>query len=111
MKVNVESHGQAVVFSCRGELTGDSLEGLRRAVDHQLVDADVRDLVLDLEEVPFLDSTCLEYLLDLQEQLTERLGQVRLARADENVSKILEVTRLDNAFETFAEVSQAVKTV
>ena len=111
MNITAESYGQAVVLNCKGELTADSLDAFKRAVDHQLQDAQVRDLVLNLEEVPFLDSEALEYLLDLQERLSERLGQVKLARPDENVSKILEITRLDNAFETFEDVSEAVKTV
>ncbi len=111
MNVRVESYGQAVVLSCRGELTGDSLDAFKRAAEAQLKDPQVRDLVLDLEEVPFVDSASLEYLLKLQEQVSERLGQVKLARLDENVSKIFEITRLDNAFERYEDVSEAAKTI
>jgi len=122
MNVTAERYGQAVILTCRGELTVDSLEGFRRAVQHQLSDppADgaaeatspgVRDVVLDFQEVPFVDSAGLEYLLDLQEQLNERLGQVKIARADENVRKILEITRLDGAFELYEDVAEAAKMI
>ncbi len=109
MNVTVETYGQAAVLVCKGDINADSLDVLRRAVDGQLVGADIRDLVLDLAEVPFMDSACLEYLLELQERLSERLGQVKLARPDENVRKVFEITRLDNAFEAYSEVAQAVK--
>ena len=109
MKVSAESYGQAVVLSFRGELNADSLDALQRAVDAQLAGEGVHDLVLDLAEVPFVDSACLEYLLDLQERLGEQLGQVKLARLEENVRKIFEITRLDNAFEAFEDVADAVK--
>jgi anti-sigma B factor antagonist len=109
MNVTAESYGQAVVLNCKGELTADTLETFQRAVAHQLEDEHVRDLVLNLEEVPFVDSACLECLLDVQAQLAERLGVVRLAGLDENVRTILEITRLDGAFERFADVPATVK--
>jgi len=109
MKINVDTHGQAVVLGFKGELTVESLDGLQRTVDDQLADDDVRDLVLDLAEVPFMDSAFLEYLLGLQERLSERLGQVKLARPDGNVRTILEITRLDSAFEAFEDVAEAAK--
>ena len=110
MNVNAESYGHAVILHCRGELTCDSLEAFRHAVDHQLLaESQVHDVVLDLEAVPFVDSATLEYFLELQEQLNDRLGQVKLARLDENVAKILQITRLDQAFEVCADVAEVVK--
>ena len=109
MQITAESYGQAVILNCKGELTADSLEAFRRAVEHQL--AEERDLVLNFEEVPFLDSAALEYLLELQTALADRLGQVKLARLDENVRKIMEITRLESAFERHDDLSEAVRTV
>jgi len=76
-----------------------------------LVGPEVVDIVLNFESVPFIDSAGLEYLLDLQDRLAERFGQVKLVHVDENVSTILEVTRLRSNFETFDSVTEAVKTL
>lgn len=111
MQITAESYGQAVILNCKGELTADSLEAFRRAVEHQLAEEKVRDLVLNFEEVPFLDSAALEYLLELQAALADRLGQVKLARLDENLRKIMEITRLESAFERYDDLSEAVRTV
>lgn len=111
MIVKAENYGQVAVLNCRGELTADSLEAFQRAAEKQLADAQIRDLVLNLEDVLFVDSACLEYLLELQERLSEKLGQVKLARPHQNVWKIFEITRLDNAFEKFEDVAEAVKTI
>ena len=111
MNIAAESYGHAVVLNLKGDLTEDALEALKQAVDHQLQDKDVIDLVMNLQNVPFLDSTCLEYLLDLNDRLAERMGQVRLAKCDENVRKILEITRLDSTFELFDDLALAVKSV
>jgi len=111
MKVDVETYGQSALLVLKGDLSADSLDTFRRVVDGQLSEGDIRDLVLDLADVPFVDSAALEYLLDLQERLSERLGQVKLARPDENVRKVFEITRLDNAFEGYEDVSQAIRTL
>jgi anti-anti-sigma regulatory factor len=39
------------------------------------------------------------------------MGQVKLLRCDENVRKILEITRLESSFEVFTDVHEAVKTI
>jgi len=109
MTVHAESYGHAVILIVEGELTVDSLEAFKKAVEHQLESKEVIDLAIDLEKVPFIDSAALEYLLDLQELLAERLGQVKLVRPDVNTRKILEITRLESAFEIFADVAEAVK--
>ena len=121
MKITEENYGQATLLICSGEMTADSLDAFRAAVEqieHRFGDrtdqpdgADAGDLVLNLEDVPFVDSAGLEYLLDLQERFAEKLGRVKLTNLNENVAKILEVTRLDNTFERFENVSEAVKTM
>lgn len=109
MNIHVESYGHAVILVLKGELDADSLGAFKQQAERQLRDKQVIDLVLDLQYVPFIDSEAMEYLLDLQEQLAERLGQIKLVKPDRNVMKILEMTRLLPSFEIFTEVPEAVK--
>ena len=110
MKATAESYGHAVVLNVSGELTDDCLSVFRQMVDHHLGDVNVVDLVLDLQEVPFIDSAVLEYLVDLQMKLAERMGQVKLARCDDTLREILEITRLASTFETVADPAEALRT-
>ena len=100
MNITTESYGHTVMLNLKGDLTEDSIAAFIQAVDHQLRDTEIIDLVLNMEDVPFVDSLALETLLDLQDRLTERFGRIKLANVDENIQKILEITRLDTAFET-----------
>ena len=111
MNVTAESYGPAVILNIKGEITCDTLGAFAQVVDHQLEGREVIDIVLNLEAVPFVDSEALEYLLSLQDRLAERLGQVKFIRPDENVRKILEITRLEPAFETFNDANEAVKAI
>ena len=111
MKIAAESHGSVVVLNLRGELTDDSVTAFAKAVDHQLENRDVVDIVLNMESVPFLDSAALMYLLDLQDRLSERLGQVKLGAIDDNIRMILEVTRLKATFDVYESADEAVRAV
>ena len=82
-----------------------------QAVDHHLKDREIIDVVLKMETVNFVDSDALECLLDLQDRLAERFGQVKLVKIDENVRTILEITRMLNTFDIYDDVNDAVKTV
>lgn len=111
MNVTAESYGRTVLLNINGELAVDDLSALQQAVDHQMATQEVVDIVLNMEQSPFIDSAILEYLLDLQDKLIGRLGQIKFAGCDENIMKILEITRLQNDFEVFSEVAEAVKTM
>ena len=111
MKVTAESYGHAVILDIEGDVTEDTIQALRTAVEHQLNADGVIDLVFNVERVAFMDSEALEYLLNLQDALSERFGQVRLLKVNENLAKILEITRLDSTFETCRDASEAIKAI
>lgn len=108
MNITHENYGHVTVLSLKGEFTADDVENFQRVALDRLAN-DVRDFVLDLEKVPFVDSAALEAALDLRDQAADKMGAVKLAGADENVAKILEITRLDQQFERFGDLIEAVK--
>ncbi len=111
MQIAVETYGHAVMLNMTGELTSDSLEAFRGAVQPYLNEADTLDIVLNLEKVPFIDSAALEHLLDLHDGLGEKLAHLHLVKPDENVRMILELTRLDTAFDVFDDVPEAIRSL
>jgi anti-anti-sigma factor len=62
-----------------------------------------------MSDVGFIDSAGLEQLLSVRDYCNENDCQLRLAGLDETLMKILEVTRLENEFECYAELAEAVK--
>ncbi len=111
MNVSAESYGHAVILNLKGDLTEDSLRAFMQAVEHHLADNQVVDIVLNMEQVPFVDSAALECLLDLQDRLAEKFGQVKLVGCDDNVRKILEITRLTTCFDVLKDTAEAVKAI
>jgi len=110
MKINHENYEQLTVMACEGEMTADQTERFRKYALER-IEENVRDFVLDLTSVEFIDSKGLETLIWLQDQVAEKLGQVRLACLPDNVAKILEITRLNNRFDCHGEVDAAIKSL
>ncbi|HDZ22783.1 hypothetical protein LCGC14_0320980 [marine sediment metagenome] len=109
MNVTAETYGHAVVVNIKGEITEDGLSALQEIVERNLEYPEITDVILNMAEAPSVDSVTLEYLLDLHDKLAEDLGMVKFANCDENILKILEMTRLTREFELFDDVEKAIK--
>jgi anti-anti-sigma factor len=65
-------------------------------------------VVLDLENVPLMDSAALEMLLDVQEEFQRRGGALKLAVRNTLCREILSVTGVGAEFEMYPEAASAV---
>lgn len=108
MKINTQDYNQVTVVELAGELDEDVAQLLKNNIT-DMVTKRKTALVLDLSQVSFIDSQGLEQLLWARHYCSENNCELRLAGLDENCAKILEVTRLDGEFQTYAELAQAVK--
>ncbi len=66
-------------------------------------------VVVDLDTVEALDSLGLSALLNVQDDLQGKNGDLKLIAANSVNRKILEITRLDQHLEVFDSVIDAVK--
>lgn len=110
MKLTHEDAGQLSVFTLKGDFTCDHLDLFQRTVDERF-ENQVRDFVIDVAGLEFIDSQGLEAMLALQDRCSDLLGQVRLAGAAGNLEQILRITRLASRFEQYPTVEEAVKSL
>ena len=110
MKLSYEDHGPITVLTISGDLTADQVETFRRSCLDRFA-AGVRDIVLDLEYLTFVDSAGLEALLWMIDEASERGGQLRLVKPDPTVGKILEISRLDRRFNIHQSIESAAKSL
>ncbi len=111
MKLTHEDYDQMSVITLRGEFSGDdNAEMFRVAVLERLAGA-VRDIVVDLEAVEFIDSRGYETLLWLQDACAEKLGQVRLAAAPDSIRHALKLTRLMGRFDSHRDIDAAIRSL
>jgi len=108
MKIETQDYNNVTVVELQGELDADVVELLQKTIS-DIVSAGKSGVVLDMSQIGFIDSKGLEQLLWCRDYCDENKCQLRLAGLDENCVKILEITRLDNEFDKYAELSEAVK--
>lgn len=110
MKLSYHEYEHVCVVTLSGEYTADDVDAFRRTIGDRM-EHGARHILLDCEHLEFLDSAALESWLRLRELLGQGNGQMRLIKPDENVQKILEITRLQKAFETHVSLEAAVRSV
>ena len=82
--------------------------GLRERL-HGLLAEETQRLVVDLDDVGFLDSTALGVLVGALKRARGEGGDVRIVCTQPRVRKVFEITRLDSAFDLFDTVDEAVR--
>jgi len=69
----------------------------------------MKELVIDLSEVEFCDSTGLSALLIAERKMRENGGIVKLAGVQKKVLSLIKISHLDRTFQIFDTVAKAVK--
>lgn len=110
MKISSQDFEHISVVTLSGECTVDDVTQLERVAGERIAST-AKHLVVDCENLEFIDSAGLEALLRLQERLGAGGGQLRLVRTDETVGTILRLTRLDLALESHDSLEQAVRSL
>jgi len=90
--------GDRVVVSVGGEVDVYTAPALRRHLDEQIARG-ARDLVADLTDVTFLDSTGLGVLVGRLKLVRAQGGTLRIVCSNERVLKVFGITGLDRVFE------------
>ena len=110
MKVSAQDHGHISVLTISGEFTAEDVDQFQRILAER-TEAGAMHILLDCEHLEFVDSAGLEAWLRARDEVSAAGGQFRLISLDENVTKILEITRLAKAIETHNDLETAVRSV
>jgi anti-sigma B factor antagonist len=101
------SAADAVRFNAAGEFDTANAADLESSVSGALR-AQARFVDFDLTAVTFIDSTGLELLVRLQQQIDERRGRLRLF-PNRDIRRLLEISGLDEFFELENEADADTK--
>jgi anti-sigma B factor antagonist len=108
MRINHQDYNGVTVVELGGEFVEEYGKMFQDTMT-ELVKGKISGIVLDMSKVPFIDSSGLGILLWLRDYCYENRIQLKLAALDDNVKKILEITRLDSKLDRYEELNQAVK--
>ena len=99
--------GTINVIAGTAPLNRESADYLTNAMEQCFGDGPPR-IVMDMSEIPLLDSVGLETLLAVQENIESRSGSVKLAAPNGLCSDILNVTGVASQFEVYRDLKSAL---
>jgi len=102
-----QEHGRVTVLGPRGRLEMASAPAFREQVK-QLVESGVTRLVVDLGEVSFVDSSGLGAVIGGLKLARQAGGDLRVARANQQVLLVLDLTSLNRVLRPYSTVEEAV---
>jgi anti-sigma B factor antagonist len=108
MELTTRDEGRVTIVTVRGDLViGEPESTFKKTVTRLLEDGSI-NLLVDLREVHFLDSTGLGALVRALTTSQKEGGQTKLLHAGPQVKKLLEMTKLDSVFELHDDLEKAV---
>lgn len=107
-QISVEDHAKYTVVRLRGQFTGGEETDTMQRIVTSSVPGRPRNIVLDLQNVSYVNSSFMSALLASQSNIGRRGGHLVLVHMPESLQRIFTVTRLNNVFRTFLTVDDAV---
>ena len=101
--------GDALLASVRGEVDLHNSPELRSVLLDLLNRLKPRRLVLNLSEVPYMDSSAIAVLVESLQRLKRAGGRVFLTGLQPRVKGLLEIARLDQIFIITTDEAEALK--
>jgi anti-anti-sigma factor len=94
----VRREGTVAIAAISGEIDLHNSPGLRTALLGLLAEGGTNKLILNLEDVPYMDSSAIAVLVEALQKLGKNGGKLCLTNLQARVKGLLEITRLDTIF-------------
>ncbi len=108
MEISTRYRDNVVILDITGEVIGEARFDLNSAIQ-EYVDSDRAGLILNLEEVPMMDSVGLGMLVAAYTSLARKGNKVVLLNVGRSIRYLLVITKLDQIFEKYDDEDEAVE--
>ena len=88
-----------VLVVLTGDMTSIEAGHLKKDIADALAGATARQLIIDMAQVPFIDSAGLGVLVSAYKRMRQLDGRVRLRGVQPRVRSVLDTTRMSQIFE------------
>lgn len=108
MKITLQVVGEICVLRLEGKFIvgGESVYLKDKVKD--VLNMGMRNILVDMSKVPFVDSTGIGFLVSSQAGVTKEGGSFKLLNPNPRVREVLKITRLDKVFEVFDDEESAL---
>ena len=109
MRIEERAVNGVTILDLHGKmLIGEGDELLREKIN-QLVENGTEKIVLNLAEVPYVDSAGLGEIVRCYTTVSRKNGKLKLLHLTKRIHDLLSITKLLTVFETYEDESEVVK--
>jgi len=107
LTIDIAEHDAGVIVRLAGSADMTAAQDLRHQLE-RLPTEETNRIVLDLSALDFISSMGLGVLIQFHRQCQEGTGGLRLANPQESIVKVLETTQLDQLFDIYTSLDEAL---
>lgn len=109
LKINLRETGNVVILDLDGRITlGETAASLRDTI-RELLESGQKNILLNMGEVSYIDSSGLGQLVGSFATVTSRGGQLKLLNLQRKLQELMQVTKLITVFDTHTSETAAVR--
>jgi len=109
MQIEERNVGDVVVLDLKGKVTLGAGDELLKDKVNSLVNQGHRKIILNLADVPYVDSAGLGEIVRTYTTVSKNGGSPKLLNLTKRITDLLAITKLLTVFETFDAESDAVR--
>lgn len=109
MNYSINERYNCIVIEFSGNMMGGPDANEFNEDLHDLIDQDKKEIVADLSNVKFMNSSGLGILIGGLTTMRNAGGDLRIAGADQRIESLLMVTKLITVFNSYRTVEEAVE--
>jgi stage II sporulation protein AA (anti-sigma F factor antagonist) len=100
---------QTLFLRLNGELDMNTTENLRQAIDNEIERRGIRTVILNLEDVSFIDSSGLGVILGRYKKLLPMGGKIMISNVPPHIYKVMELSGLPKIIRFFSDETQSLE--
>lgn len=109
MQIEERVVGEVTILDLKGKITlGEGDEALKDKIN-SLIHQNRKRILLNLEDVPYIDSAGLGEIVRTYTTVSRQGGQLKLVNLTKRITDLLSITKLLTVFETFESEPDALK--
>ena len=109
MQIEERSAGDVTVLDLKGKMTLGEGDELLRDKINSLIQQGRRKVVLNLEDVPYIDSAGLGEIVRTYTTVSRQGGKLKLLNLTKRITDLLSITKLLTVFDTYDSEADAVR--
>lgn len=106
--IDARLDGDTAIFRLKDDIDLHSSPDLRTDILAVLGRSEVKKLILNMEKVPYVDSSAIAVMVEALQKLRKAGGRVCLTNLSVRVKGLLEIARLDSIFVVCATEEEAL---